>query len=295
MDQMNLNLSTTLRCRIHPVVLFNILDHHIRRQEGQERAIGTLVGEIKEGLVEIRNSFGIPFTEDAQPPITGDFHRTMLELHHRVSPKEVLVGWYSTTSTINKVSTQINEFYTQEMQQNQSQTTQISPIHLTLETDLKNLSLSIKTYTSTFVSFPSLAKSVSSAGDEQKTIGWQFIPITNEIKTTSTENTALDLMNSGRKDPSTPLLSDLDLLDRSVAKLQDLLDTILAYINSVLTDQIKPDNNVGRFLADVVASLPKLDPNNFDRMFNTGVQDMLMLVYLANLARTQLKALKKVV
>jgi len=48
-------------------------------------------------------------------------------------------------------------------------------------------------------------------------------------------------------------------------------------------------------LADVVASVPKLDPSNFDRMFNTGVQDMLMLVYLANLARTQLKALKKVI
>jgi hypothetical protein len=39
MENMYLNLSTSIKCRIHPIVLFNILDHHVRRQEGQERGL----------------------------------------------------------------------------------------------------------------------------------------------------------------------------------------------------------------------------------------------------------------
>ena len=32
------------RCRVHPVVLFTITDAFIRRNDGQERVIGTLLG-----------------------------------------------------------------------------------------------------------------------------------------------------------------------------------------------------------------------------------------------------------
>jgi translation initiation factor 3 subunit F len=42
-----------------------------------------------------------------------------------------------------------------------------------------------------------------------------------------------------------------------------------------------------------VSSLPRFDAATLEKMFNTNMQDMLMLVYLGNLARTQLKALRK--
>jgi hypothetical protein len=31
-----------------------------------------------------------------QVAVDIDFHRTMYDLHHRVNPKEVIVGWFST-------------------------------------------------------------------------------------------------------------------------------------------------------------------------------------------------------
>jgi translation initiation factor 3 subunit F len=119
----------------------------------------------------------------------------MLELHHRVSPKELVVGWYSSTAKILPSSASINDFYRKEMDLTNAQ---ITPVHLTLDTDLQNLSLTVRTLTSIPIGFPSLAKTVSSAGDEQQQkqqLGIQFIPLPNEIKTSPAENTALDLMS----------------------------------------------------------------------------------------------------
>jgi hypothetical protein len=55
--------SPSLTCKIHPVVIFTILDHYVRRQESQERVIGTLLGVETDGVIEIRNCFPVPHSE----------------------------------------------------------------------------------------------------------------------------------------------------------------------------------------------------------------------------------------
>lgn len=65
------------RCHIHPMVVFSILDHHIRRADG-DRVMGALLGTISEqtGIVEIRNCFPVPHSEGEQvcPPILSLLH-----------------------------------------------------------------------------------------------------------------------------------------------------------------------------------------------------------------------------
>jgi translation initiation factor 3 subunit F len=46
-------------------------------------------------------------------------------------------------------------------------------------------------------------------------------------------------------------------------------------------------------LAGAVAALPKFDRDTMDRIFNANLQDLLMVVYLANLTRTQLSLAEK--
>ena len=53
------------------------------------------------------------------------------------------------------------------------------------------------------------------------------------------------------------------------------------------------DPGVLRLLQDVVASAPRMPSVQFDQMFNSQVQDMLVVVYLANLTRTQLALAEK--
>lgn len=55
--------ATENNVRIHPVVLFTICDAFIRRNDGQERVIGTLLGSIADGIVDIKNCYAVPHNE----------------------------------------------------------------------------------------------------------------------------------------------------------------------------------------------------------------------------------------
>ena len=59
--------------KIHPVVLFSICDAYIRRNDKQERVIGTLLGGTNaEGVVEVKDVYVVPHNESSdqvrQPP-----------------------------------------------------------------------------------------------------------------------------------------------------------------------------------------------------------------------------------
>lgn len=85
---------TPTNITIHPVALFSILDHYLRRTDSQERVIGTLLGVRNENEVEVRSSFAVLHSETSeQVAVDMEYHRTMYELHHKVNPKEVIVGW----------------------------------------------------------------------------------------------------------------------------------------------------------------------------------------------------------
>jgi hypothetical protein len=51
--------------------------------------------------------------------------------------------------------------------------------------------------------------------------------------------------------------------------------------------RVKADPAIGRHLADTLAAIPRLEPSDFERMFNEGIQDQLLVSYFANLVRTQ--------
>lgn len=57
------SLGHQVECSLSPMVVFAILDHYMRRTEGQERVIGTLLGANNDGQLEITNCFPVPHTE----------------------------------------------------------------------------------------------------------------------------------------------------------------------------------------------------------------------------------------
>jgi len=50
---------------------------------------------------------------------------------------------------------------------------------------------------------------------------------------------------------------------------------------------------VGRALLDMVHSVPKMTSDQFDEMFNSNVKDLLMVVALSQLVKTQLQLNEK--
>ncbi|KAL3684429.1 hypothetical protein R1sor_002451 [Riccia sorocarpa] len=227
---------TGLVAKLHPTVLFNICDSYIRRNDQQERVIGTLLGSISgDGIVDIRNSYAVPHNESLdQVAVDIDYHRTMFDLHQRVNPKEVIIGCDDRPS--------------------------------------------IKAYVSTNLTL----------GDRQ--LAAQFQEIQLDLRMIEAERIGFDVLKKTMVDK---LPNDIEGLEGTISRLHGMIDTVYRYVDDVVEGRIPPDNTIGRYLADTMAAVPKIAPDAFDKLFNDSVQDVLLVIYLANLTRTQLTLAEK--
>ena len=98
---------------VHAIVAFGALDHFLRRQEGQQRVIGTVLGRIddKTKAVTVTNSFAVPCEEGADGTIAvgQDYQEKMARLLARVNPEEEVVGWYATPGADGKLTDDASE------------------------------------------------------------------------------------------------------------------------------------------------------------------------------------------
>mmetsp|Transcript_14582 Transcript_14582/g.24864 ORF Transcript_14582/g.24864 Transcript_14582/m.24864 type:complete len:303 (+) Transcript_14582:94-1002(+) len=258
--------------KVHPFVLINIIDHYIRRNENQTRVIGTLLGTITEGTIEIKNSFPVPHTETEDTysvAVDIDFHNTLFALNQRVHPKEVIVGWYSTGSSINMASVYIHDFYAKEA---------ATPVHLLIDVTLSNNTLGVYTFIANQLSM----------GD--KLLGSHFSRIKHELKTHDAERVGAEAIIHGkgeaRGNTVTPQ-SELQNVASMMKRLVDTLDDLIHYCDKVIDGKVEPDNAVGHLLLETMSQIPALTKESFEQVFHTATQDVLLVSYLGSLMRSQ--------
>jgi translation initiation factor 3 subunit F len=264
-------------------VLFSVLDHYIRRNEGQQRVIGTLLGFMDEvnGCVVVTNCFAVKHS-DKKDEVFLDMASTMHELHMRVNPKETIVGWYATSMegvSIVDSSSLIHEFYASQCS---------DPVHLVIDTAMNGDHVGVKA----FVSNP---LSVNGIG-----LATVFQQVTAELETSEPERICLDRMmsgtdvavNGGIKSDTAESLSELNpelkSLEVSMKRLLEMIEEASSYVDKVVSGELKADDETGRRIADTLASVPRIRPEVFDRVFNDNLQDLLMVSYLSSLTRSQL-------
>lgn len=260
---------------VHPVALFSILDHYLRRTDAQDRVIGTLLGTRTESEVEIRSSFAVLHNETSeQVAVDMDYHRTMVELHQKVNPKEIIVGWYSTGSNLNTYSALIQNFYSQE-------TAPYQAVHLAVDTGVQEGGeLGVKA----FVSSP--------VGVFPKPENCVFLPIPCELRFQETERSGLDLLAASLQAPSHAASpqQELQVLEESIKGVTDMIDRVLIYVKKVIAGEVEGDAAVGRYLLDTLsASVTGLEKEKVENLFNSHLQDTLMVTYLANLVRSEVE------
>uniref|UniRef100_A0A5B6ZDQ8 Putative eukaryotic translation initiation factor 3 subunit F n=1 Tax=Davidia involucrata TaxID=16924 RepID=A0A5B6ZDQ8_DAVIN len=186
----------------------------------------------------------------------------MLASHLKVNPKEAIVGWFSTGFGVTGGSALIHEFYSREV---------TNPVHLTVDTGFRNAEASIKAFVSLSLSL----------GDQQLAAQFQEIPL--DLRMVEAERVGFDILKTTVVDK---LPNDLEGMEASMERLLSLID-------DVVEGRVAPDNNIGRFISDTVASIPKLSPPDFDKLVNDGLQDQLLLLYLSSITRTQLSLAEK--
>jgi translation initiation factor 3 subunit F len=276
---MFLDSTGNVNCKVHPAVIFTILDHFSRRNDGQDRVIGTLLGEDNDGIVEIKNCFPVPHNETAdQVMVDHEFHRTMYDLHRKVSTREGIVGWYSTGNAITEHSALLHEFYGREIPM---------PVHLLVDTSFNDAGkMEVKAYTSIPISLG------------EKNLGSRFVEVGCKMLVSEAEKIGLDvLLGSGDKITGEGDIAprhDIEGLEASIEKTQELLKTVSEYIADVQEGKVEGNIEVGRLLADTIAAVPIMKPGVFEKTFHDGLQDLLMVSYLAQMTRTQLALAERI-
>jgi len=269
--------SSDVEVRVEPVVLFSIVDHYSRRNEGQRFVIGTLLGTEEGGVVTICSSFAVPHDEvEGSLALATERHATMLSLQQRVLPKQVVVGWYSTGEQINENTLLINNFYGQNVER---------PVHLLLDLGLGDSRMSTKAYVASGLTL----------GSTQ--LGTAFREIKLSIVNGESDRVGIDnllKMSTGASGAAAAASgTELDSVESTVKKLLRNLEDVVSYVDKVKNGSQTAEPEVVRLLQQLVAAAPRLPTESFEKMFNTQVQDMLTVVYLANLTRTQLALAEK--
>jgi translation initiation factor 3 subunit F len=82
-------------------------------------------------------------------------------------------------------------------------------------------------------------------------------------------------------------------LETSMARLLELLGEASSFVDAVVAGDAPADPEVGRRIADTLAVVPRMRPEVFAKMFDSNLQDLLMVSYLSSLTRTQLAIAEK--
>ncbi|KAF2840670.1 eukaryotic translation initiation factor 3 subunit F [Patellaria atrata CBS 101060] len=267
-----------LSVTIQPQALFSILDHAVRRPQDQDRVIGTLLGTRSEDgtEVEIRNCYAVPHTETTeQVEVDMDYQKSMLALHLRANPREVLVGWYATSGELNTFSALIQNFYGQ-----QGDGTWPHPaVHLTVST-IPGEDIEARTY----ISAP-IGVTAERAADS-----CLFIPVPYEIKYGEAEKSGLEIIAAAKdkEDRTTNIATDIESIETAIEQVLDMLERVSNYVSNVLDEEAEPSTALGQFLMNALSLAPKVEPADIERDFNNHIQDVLVVSYLANTIRTQI-------
>jgi translation initiation factor 3 subunit F len=210
----------------------------------------------------------------------------MLALHLRANRKETVVGWYASAALgdedneevpdlIANTSSLIHEFYAEESDEG-------DPVHLVVDTRLVEDAITARVYRST----PVVVQGEPMAN--------MFHELRLTLKNSEPETLALHRMvaDSQEKKDSEELVDQEPLLV-SMEKLFNILETASDYVDAVIDGKISPDAEVGRKVADTLATVPRIRPEVFDKLFNDSLQDLLMVTYLSNITQTQLSIAEK--
>ncbi|CAG5116510.1 unnamed protein product, partial [Candidula unifasciata] len=100
---------------VHPLVLLSVVDHFNRMGKvgNVKRVVGVLLGSNRQGVLDVSNSFAVPFDEDDKDQsvwfLDHDYLEHMYGMFKKVNARERIVGWYHTGPKLHPNDIAISE------------------------------------------------------------------------------------------------------------------------------------------------------------------------------------------
>jgi hypothetical protein len=145
---MSSSKARNISCRVHPLVVSTILDAYIRRQEGNEKCIGALMGSFDGNCLVISDAFMVLHKENEETgtiAVDKEYHRSMVAMKKKVCPTENVVGWFVTCDEVEPSFVLVHNFFATPSESRFVPSQLLpSPVLLTVDPTLSNGDLSVK-------------------------------------------------------------------------------------------------------------------------------------------------------
>jgi len=254
---------------LHPFVTLSILDHHLRRDISIDRVIGVLLGSIDEGVVTVKNCFPVPHKDEKEIAVDMDFYRNMLRLHNQVYTNDRIVGWYSTG--IKESSLLLHNFFMKEMN--------ASPVHIIVDTIVKE-KMNVHCYYGSSIELGTL-KDIH-----------LFKPLKFEYKSNLQDRIGLEsFFTRGMENKNLPL-NNIKSITELIKEILEMLDSVQKYIQDVVSGDKIGNYNTGIMIEELLSLLPS-NETEFNKVFSSGTQEILMIDHLSRISKNQLQVAER--
>lgn len=257
---------------VHPIVLLSVVDHFYRMGKvgNQKRVVGVLLGSRRKGVLDVANSFAVPFDEDEKDPnvwfLDHDYLENMYGMFKKVNARERIVGWYHTGPKLHHNDVKVNELIRRYCS---------NSVLVIIDAKPKDLGLPTDAYVA-----------VEEVHDDGTPTTKTFEHIASEIGAEEAEEVGVehllrDIKNLTAGTLSQRITNQLLSLKGLNSRLQDIRD----YLDKVATGKLPVNHTIIYQLQDVFNLLPNLSLEEFIKSLSVKTNDQMLVVYVASLVR----------
>jgi len=229
-----------------------------------------LLGETRKGVVDITNSYAVPFEEDDANLkiffLDHNFLENMFAMFKKVNAKERVVGWYSTGPKIRPSDIEINEIFRRY---------HTNPILCIIDVEPK-MGLPTEAYCS--------VEEVKEDGTEVRRT---FVHVSSEMGALEAEEIGVEHLLRDIKDTTVTTLSQQ--ITSQLNSLKGLFERIVdvkQYLQNVADGKMPINHQIMYNLQDIFNLLPNLNVEELVKSFAVKTSDMMHVVYLSSLIRS---------
>ncbi|KAF0299929.1 26S proteasome non-ATPase regulatory subunit 7 [Amphibalanus amphitrite] len=245
---------------VHPLVLLSVVDHFNRMSKigNQKRVVGVLLGSWqKKGVLDVSNSFAVPFDEDDKDKsvwfLDHDYLESMYGMFKKVNAREKIVGWYHTGPKLHQNDVAINEL--------------------------------IRKYCadSVLIIIDAKPKCTDDGTPTSKT----FEHVPTEIGAEEAEEVGVEHLLRDVKDTTVGTLSQR--ITNQLVGLKGLLGQIRGirnYLQQVVDGKLPVNHQIVYALQDIFNLLPDITHGDLVKSLYVKTNDQMLVVYLASMIRS---------
>lgn len=274
---MSSNIETSIpvsKVVVHPLVLLSVVDHSTRLFKSgiKKRVVGVLLGSWRsKGILDVSNSFAVPFDEDERDPkvwyVDHDYLENKYQMFKKVNAREKIVGWYHSGPKLHQNDIAINDLVRKYCS---------NSVLVIIDTEARNVGLPTEAY-----------YSVEEVHDDGTPTSKTFEHVASEIGAEEAEEVGVEHLLRDIKDTVYGSLGER--LTSQVLGLRGLyqhLTHVKDYLQQVTDGTLPVNHTIVYQLQDMFNLLPDVSNTGLVKSLSVKTNDQMLVVYLASLVRS---------